>query len=427
MFARHWDHWVTENRNALWLAKLIPKEGGKWELSPLINALKDTALASPVEPFGGGDHFDIGKYGLVFTAKDPSLNPALHTKTNMYFIRFDWVSMDTVPAPEQIQIYGFEGACSSPAFSPDGSSFIFLAMKHDGYESDKNQVFFVPSIHRTSWVIHAFASDDGKGKWDRSPGSIVWSRDYVGDASLYFVADDNGRACLFASKVSQLPTGPIPQMIVKGGGIGGVVPLEHGDLFISSSSLIDNSLYSLLPADRVAGRVYTLPDDTTPENSTSTTKCISSATKHGSMFGLSRRQIDEVHWPGSAHNTSVHAWVIKPSNFDSSKKYPLAYLIHGGPQGAWDDSWSTRWNPAVFAEQGYVVITPNPTGSTGYGQDFTDAIQGQWGGLPYQDLSLGFDWIRSNLGYVDTDRAVGLGASYGGYSMSSVDLLVAVY
>lgn len=92
----------------------------------------------------------------------------------------------------------------------------------------------------------------------------------------------------------------------------------------------------------------------------------------------------------------------------------MAYLIHGGPQGAWTDGWSTRWNPAVFAEQGYVVVCPNPTGSTGYGQAFTDKIQNQWGGLPYQDLVKGFEYIEKYLPYVDIDRAVALGASYGG-------------
>jgi pre-mRNA-splicing helicase BRR2 len=106
--------------------------------------------------------------------------------------------------------------------------------------------------------------------------------------------------------------------------------------------------------------------------------------------------------------------VIKPSSFRDGEKYPLAYLIHGGPQGAWNNGWSTRWNPAVFAEQGYVVVCPNPTGSTGYGQRLTDAIQKQWGGLPYKDLVHGFGYIESQLDYVDTRRAVALGASYGG-------------
>jgi len=142
---------------------------------------------------------------------------------------------------------------------------------------------------------------------------------------------------------------------------------------------------------------------------------LSSATKAGSKFGLSSEQVLEIHWDGAREDTSIHAWVIRPSTFNPRERYPLAYLIHGGPQGAWEDAWSTRWNPAVFAEQGYVVICPNPTGSTGYGQDFTDAIRGQWGGLPYEDLVKGLDWIESNLNYVDMDRAVALGASYGKY------------
>jgi len=109
---------------------------------------------------------------------------------------------------------------------------------------------------------------------------------------------------------------------------------------------------------------------------------------------------------------------MKPSTFNPAFKYPLAYIVHGGPQGAWTDGWSTRWNPAVFAEQGYVVVCPNPTGSTGYGQAFTDAIEKQWGGLPYEDLVKGFEWIEKNMKYVDTSRAVALGASYGGYMMN---------
>jgi dipeptidyl aminopeptidase/acylaminoacyl peptidase len=117
-------------------------------------------------------------------------------------------------------------------------------------------------------------------------------------------------------------------------------------------------------------------------------------------------------------NKEVHSWVIRPSNFDDSKKYPVAYLIHGGPQGAWGDSWSTRWNPAVFAEQGFIVITPNITGSTGYGQAFTDAINKNWGGDPLVDIEKAFDWVGKHLPGADNDRAVALGASYGGYMMN---------
>ncbi|KAF2013204.1 dipeptidyl-peptidase 5 precursor [Aaosphaeria arxii CBS 175.79] len=417
MFVRHWDHYVTENKNSIWLSKLAKDDKGKFKLGKVRNALKSTTLESPIDPFGGTDHFDIGPIGLVYTSKDPELDPALHTKTNIYLLSANdfWEdsTSEASSTPIKINIDGFEGASTNPVFSPKGTSFAFLSMKTDGYESDKNQIFIVPDVQNPSWVIQALPSKDGKGLWDRSPSSIIWS--YDGSSPLYLLAEDHGRGCLFASNW-QGPGLTEPKMVVKGGAISDVRPLKNGELFISSSSLIDSSLYSVLPANGHAGEhVLSLPHD---DQQTNTTRYLSSQTRNGSTFGLKRRQIDEIHWPGAAENTSVQAWVVKPSDFSSDKKYPLAYLIHGGPQGAWEDSWSTRWNPAVFAEQGYVVVTPNPTGSTGFGQDFTDAIKGQWGGLPYEDLVKGFDWIKENLDFVDTNRAVALGASYGGFMMN---------
>jgi len=144
---------------------------------------------------------------------------------------------------------------------------------------------------------------------------------------------------------------------------------------------------------------------------------VSSNSKRGKAFGLSEDQVGEIYYKG-AGDYQVHAWVVKPSNFDKSKKYPLAFLVHGGPQSAWGDSFSTRWNPAIFAEQGYVVVTPNPTGSTGYGMDLQNGIRNNWGGRPYLDLVLGFEYIEKNMPFVDTTRAVGLGASYGGFMMN---------
>ena len=418
-----WDHYVTENRNAIWLGKLTKKDG-KFGLSKLRNALKGSKLESPIDPFGGKDHFDISKNGLVFTAKDPDLNPALHTKTRIYVsAQSDFWSSDKsdIQAVDLGKAHhGFEGACTSPVFSNSGKMIAFLGMRTDGYESDKNQAFIIHDYSKLDAVTLLYASKDGKGKWDRSPQSISWSPD---DWHLYFTAEEHGRGSLFHAGPPKRPgeDSPLPTLLVKGGNVADVKVLSSGDLFISSNSLIENSLYSFVPVSdhKNHENVYALPlSEKSSESNDPTTTYISSSTRSGSMFGLSRSQIDEIHWKGADPNTSVHAWVVKPSNFSSEKTYPLAYLIHGGPQGAWEDSWSTRWNPAVFAEQGYVVICPNPTGSTSYGQAFTDAIQGQWGGLPYEDLVLGFDHIKQNLSYVDTQRAVALGASYGGYMMN---------
>ena len=111
-------------------------------------------------------------------------------------------------------------------------------------------------------------------------------------------------------------------------------------------------------------------------------------------------------------------WFLKPSNFDSSKKYPLAFLIHGGPQSSWMDSFSTRWNPQIYAGAGYAVVMINFHGSTGYGQEFTNSISKEWGSYPYQDLMKGLEYILTRYSWIDKTRVAGLGASYGGYMIN---------
>jgi dipeptidyl aminopeptidase/acylaminoacyl peptidase len=116
-------------------------------------------------------------------------------------------------------------------------------------------------------------------------------------------------------------------------------------------------------------------------------------------------------------DVKMQMWILKPPGFDSKKKYPVAYLVHGGPQGAWEDGWSFRWNPSLWAAQGYVVVLPNPRGSTGFGQKFVDEISGDWGGKCYRDLVAGLDYVEK-LPYVDKDRIASAGASFGGYMMN---------
>jgi dipeptidyl aminopeptidase/acylaminoacyl peptidase len=108
---------------------------------------------------------------------------------------------------------------------------------------------------------------------------------------------------------------------------------------------------------------------------------------------------------------------LKPPGFDASKKWPVAYLVHGGPQGAWEDGWSYRWNPQLWAARGYVIVMPNPRGSTGFGQKFVDEISGDWGGKCYRDLVAGLDYVEK-LPYVDRDRIGAAGGSFGGYMMN---------
>jgi dipeptidyl aminopeptidase/acylaminoacyl peptidase len=126
----------------------------------------------------------------------------------------------------------------------------------------------------------------------------------------------------------------------------------------------------------------------------------------------------ESFWFTGAHDDKVQGFLVKPSNFDPAKKYPVKFLIHGGPEGAWGDDWSYRWNPELFAANGYVVIMINFHGSTGYGQKFIDAINGDWGGAPFEDLMKGLDYAEQNYPFIDKDRECALGASYGGYAIN---------
>jgi len=305
-------------------------------LSTPINALKGTGLESPIPPFGGADNYDISATGITFVTKDLKLNPATNTKSDAYIIRLSDFCEQSTPEPQIIHVPGIEGASSSPVFSHDGTKLAYLQMRENGYESDKNQLFLVPDIRRPGYVNPVLPSSNGKGRWDRSPDSITWSID---DKTLYLTASDTRRGALFSFPADPIKgNSSLPLIIVRDGVVGSVFPLANGDLFASGSNLVDNSRYL-----RISSGSY------------SNVTLLSSNTRNGALVGLSRSQVSEVWFQGD--KARIHAWVVKPSNFDRSKKYPLAYLIHGGPQGAWADSWSTRWNPALWAEQGYVVCS----------------------------------------------------------------------
>jgi dipeptidyl aminopeptidase/acylaminoacyl peptidase len=390
-FVRHWDQYVTAQRNALWYGELTQRKNSSspnFALKDLTNALRNTKLESPIPPFGGSGDYDVSKYGLAFVAKDPNLDPSTHTKQNLYIL--DWHSEKL----RETKTLKFDGATSHPTFSPDGRSLAFLAMIEDGYEADKNQLMVISDIMSSNFdVVPYFATADNKGSWDRSPHGIVWSKS---STTLYLTADNIGNTGLYVASPEEAINAESPKLLRSSETIQSITELKDGTLFVTANNFTDSSFWYIFD----------------PKDDGKDTQVISSFSSNGKKFGLSSDQVDQIWWEGGIQD--IHAWVLKPSNFDESKKYPLAYLIHGGPQGAWGNGWSTRWNPAIFAEQGYVVVCPNPTGSTGYGQSLTDGIQNEWGGVPYNDLVSGFEYIENNLDYVDTERAVALGASYGG-------------
>ena len=322
LMVRHWDHYVKPQRNALWHGILqrqkphITENLGRYNLGKLTNILKGSSLESPIAPFGGKDHFDVSANGVGFVAKDPELNPATNTKSNFYYVPINTSAEE--PRYSDLRNYGkegIEGASSSPALSPDGTSAAFLQMKENGYESDKNRVLLA-DLTTSSTPVELLESKDGRGLWDRSPGSVSWGSD---GKALLLVAEDTGTSRLFkldvptnAQETLELPSPLTPQA----GYVDDVQSLgiDSFHLLLSGSNLVDNSVYSILD----------------PTGSAEA-KVISSNSRNGSFFGLSQDQVSEIWFQGSKEK--VHAWVVKPSNFSSNQKYPLAYLIHGGPQG----------------------------------------------------------------------------------------------
>lgn len=410
LFVRHWDTYVGAQRNAIWYGLLqrspvspATRQSGKYSLSELTNLQAAgglTGVECPMGQLGGAGDFAVSPKAIAFVAKDPELGPATHTACSLYYFpMFSWTSLST-SGVKACQLKGLQGAMSSPVLSSDGNSVAVLSMREDGYEADKNRILYVPDPWNGE-MIEVFASEDGEGSWDSSPSGLSFAQ---GNQSLLVQVEEQGHVVLYQLPLDNIrnSTPNVLSKLTQSGSVNDVAPAsaDSSKLFIASNSFVDSSL-------------WTIVDPKAPTEPT----VVSSISRDGNAFGLSQSQVDEIWWNG-AEGHRVHAWVMKPSDFKPGNKYPLAYLIHGGPQGAWTESWSTRWNPAVFAEQGYVVIAPNPTGSTGYGQAFTDAIRGSWGGLPYIDLVRGFEHIESNLDYVDTSRAVALGASYGGYMMN---------
>jgi dipeptidyl aminopeptidase/acylaminoacyl peptidase len=279
-------------------------------VAPLRNALAghSISLESPVPPFGGAADFDISKNGIVFVAKDPKLNAANYTKTDLYFIPLKTFTEPQAPPPQIVKTGNLKGYSSSPVFSPDGSQVCFTRMKHIQYESDKPRLLLIPDITDLTNVQEFYETSDGDGGWDLRPEGIIWSGD---GEELYVTAEENGRGKLFKLPASPRRAKDLPKAIVNDGTVTDVKILPDNHLLVSSNSLVDNSTYSIVNPETEANAI------------------ISSNSKRGKAFGLSQDQVDEF-WFAGAEDYSVHAWVLFPSNFDKSKKYPLAYLIHGG-------------------------------------------------------------------------------------------------
>ncbi|KAI8365910.1 Alpha/Beta hydrolase protein [Radiomyces spectabilis] len=383
LMVRHWDAFTQEKQNNIFTVNVEDKEGRYQLANEVHNVLKYTGLQSPGFPSGDASDYDISPDGkhVAFVSKISSTRNAWETAQYVYIAPS---SADYFPKAINNQI---PAASSHPVYSSSGL-LAYLQMSQPQYESDRNQIVIYNPATSTKQLV---AKD-----WDRSPSQIMFSAD---EQILYAVAQEFGRDKVFAINISD---DTITTLTEEGAAsIVGVLP--DGNLLLSISSMQHPSLLHTLDPKTRHLKMHPASDK---------------LMEHLSHIDFLTPE--EFVFEGSLGD-KVHGWLIKPSNFDENQKYPVAFLIHGGPQSAWADSWSTRWNPQVFAGAGFVVVAINPHGSTGYGQKFTDSIQRNWGSYPYWDLEKGLDYVLSTYKFVDADRVAGLGASYGGYMINWIN------
>jgi len=390
---RHWTSYFDGKYSHLFL---VSADGGV--------ARDLTPGAHDVPPFslGGQDQYSFSPDGKEI-AYSSNIDEVQATSTNSDI----FIIPITGGTPKKITTN--PGSDSTPIYSPDGKYIAYRSQLRGGYESDR---FRLMLYERATGKI-----TDVSPNFDRWVDSMAWAPD---SKTIYFTAENEGDAPIY--KVDVTAQDPWPMELVAGFN-DSPTPTADGKMLVFDRMSVEfpNEIYGAA-LEFPQCRIYWKPE----EKPYKVPDCLLSKAQPVTKLNdpvLSQVQMQplESYWFEGAAKEKVQGFVVKPPNFDAGKKYPVKFLIHGGPEGAWGDDWSYRWNPELFAANGYVIVMVNFHGSTGYGQKFIDAINGDWGGAPYQDLMRGLDYAEKTYPYIDKDRECALGASYGGYAINWIE------
>ena len=297
---------------------------------------------------------------------------------------------------------------STPLYSPDGKYIAYRAQQRPGYESDRFRLMLYD--RKTGEKKNLSESLDrwiGTFTWAADSSRIYFAREEAGESPVSVVSVPEGFTSVVVTIESGSPGGKHATPL-SNYGAGVLFRGFYDDLFASmdGKSLFFTGMSLQRPSEILTATVSDLQRLVPPRALTGLNNSV--------LSQVAMSPLESFWFPG-ANGDKVQGFLVRPPNFDPAKKYPVKFLIHGGPQGAWGDDWSYRWNPELFAANGYVVIMINFHGSTGYGQKFIDAINGDWGGAPFEDLLKGLDYAEKTYPFIDKDRECALGASYGGY------------
>ena len=376
LFIRHWDTWADGRRNQLFVARLA---NGKLAGEPA-KLTRGIDADVPSKPFG-----DVSEFAWSPDSKSIAFNARIAGKTEPWSTNFD---IYVAPVAGKGVLRNLTAANKAwdagPVFSTDGKTLYYRAMKRPGFEADRFALM--------EMTLATGKSREIAPKWDASADTIVLSAD---GRTIYTQAQELGQHPLFKVDIAN-----------------GEATRVAGDGSISDFDLNDDTLVFVRDTLKSPGQLYAARADGSAVRQVSVNN---DATLKQVAFG-DFEQFNFVGW----NNETVHGYVVKPANYVKGKKYPVAFLIHGGPQGSFGNGWSYRWNPQTYAGQGYAVVMVDFHGSTGYGQAFTDAISQHWGDRPLEDLQKGWAASLKKYSFLDGGRACALGASYGGYMINYI-------
>ncbi|KAJ1940805.1 dipeptidylpeptidase, partial [Linderina macrospora] len=387
LWPRHWNEWMGLRKSNLFTVSLSRTDGdsGDSDASSVWKVGNETNLMHGLPVYHDPmirwsiDDFTVDPAGarIAFVTRKPTDKMTSTTNVDIYVV-------DTSGDNLQLLTGHVHGIAGGPAFSQDGKLLAWLQMETGGYEADINRIY-VHNLDKNETT--SIARD-----WDLTPNSLLWSSDA---RTLFAVVGDKGHNVVYSIDVA---TGKRAKL-TEHGTAGGLRRLSQDKLLLTHGNT--NKCSNIHILDISSKELKQLTD-------------------------VNQDKLRDVYvgdaedfWFTGARGDQVHGWLVKPHDFDPSKKYPVAYLVHGGPQQANLHTFSyAQWNPNMYASAGFIAVQVNFHGSTTYGQNFTDSIRMQWGGYPYVDLMKGLDYLIKHYDFVDKDRMVALGASYGGYMMN---------
>jgi len=368
LFLRHWDSWVEDKRQHLFV---MPADGG--EPRDVTPGDRDAYPTSSTFSLGDDFTFSPDSRHLVYTAP-PARDESWSTNYDIWRVPIAGGTSENL-TPDN------PAADSYPRFSPDGKRMAYRAQKVAGFEADQWEL---------TVATPGAAPKNLTTGLDASVEQLLWAPD---SASLFFLAEQRTVTPIFRVTIADARA----------------TPFFTGHTLTTLSRSDDGQHLACTEAS------MRQPPEVLVVDSRGQAKNVSEANAV-LLAKLDLPKAESVEVPG-AGGTPMQMWILKPPGFDPAKKWPLVFLVHGGPQGAWEDSWSNRWNPEVWAAQGYVIALPNPRGSTGFGAKYTNEISGDWGGKVYDDLMAGVAYLEK-IPYIDRDRMAAAGASFGGYMMN---------